>query len=213
MQTSSTRPVSLSIISLSLAGLLCATGTNAQASPSPSRDRPLTAAPQLSISGAFTTSLSIGETPKLVIDGPLDAVIVEADDHHIAISRAPGSRGEVKLRVVLKALDELELSGAQDLRASALNGKHLDLKFSGATKAVFAGNYETLDIELSGASKLDASELTARSVKVEMSGASKADLNATETLRVKASGASKVRYRGGANVETDVSGVASIRRI
>lgn len=180
---------------------------------SPSVERPLTSAHRLSLSGAFSTSLSVGPKPKLVIEGPAEQVVVKADDDRIRISRTSGRGDEVKLTIVVAGLEDLSLSGAQDFRAADLRGERLALDFSGASHAVFAGDCGALSIDLSGASKLDASELRARSVDLEASGASKADLNASETLRIKASGASRIRYRGEAKVETKTSGAASIRRI
>jgi hypothetical protein len=170
-------------------------------------------AKKVSISGAYTTELSIGDKPKITIDGPADQVLIKADKDKIEISRkADASPAEIKLTIVVVGLEDLDLSGAQKLKAKGLSGEKLELSFSGASDAELAGTCGKLEIDLSGASKLDASKLSAKAVDLEVSGASQVQVDASEQLRVEASGAAKVRYTGAAQVEKEVSGVASVEK-
>ncbi len=106
---------------------------------------------------------------------------------------------------------EIELSGASK-GVFITNATNYDIDLSGASTLEIEGKSQKIYAELSGASTLNAFSTDTKTASLTLSGASSGRVNVTQQLKVRASGASKVRYRGGASVESDLSGSSKVEK-
>jgi len=104
-----------------------------------------------------------------------------------------------------------KLSGAADLKVSALTGPKFAVESSGAADVTLDGTVDELLADMTGASDLKAKTLRARTVQISTTGAASAQVTASETLRVDITGAGDVTYFGNPKVEKHITGAGSIR--
>jgi phage shock protein PspC (stress-responsive transcriptional regulator) len=107
---------------------------------------------------------------------------------------------------------KVELNGATVLRTQDLNIDHLDLEVNGAAVVNLAGKGRLLEIESNGASTISAYEYDVEEVDLQISGAASCYIKASEQIKGKAAGLSRIRYKGKANVDVEVDGLASFKR-
>ena len=126
---------------------------------------------------------------------------------------------EMKIRITMPALRELDVTGAGNLRFRGFNEEEVDLKLTGAVIADGELDADRINVELSGVSFLDlkgkgrfmdaditgASGLRAYGYDVghcviDVHGASSAKVNVSETLEINKGMASRVSHRGNAEV-------------
>ncbi len=114
---------------------------------------------------------------------------------------------KVKAYIVTKALDQIEISGAAKLTASAINAPSLKFGVNGSVNAKLKGVADDFTIVASGSVKLDAAELIAKDVSITTSGSVDTEAHALESLDIKISGNGNVRYLGAPkHIETDIAG-------
>lgn len=194
---------------------------------------------QLSMGSAFTIHVQQGADFSVKATGELN----DLDDLETSISRSGvleiryrntwrNRRERMDIDIVMPSLRGVDFSGAS---VSTIEGfervRTLDYRLSGASKSVFTGSADRLNVDLSGAAELDlrgsggvlvgelsgASQLFAFDFPVEevdlgLSGASRARLRVAKLLKVDASGASSVRYQGTPTVDQRLSGGSSVTR-
>lgn len=190
----------------------------------------------LQVSGRFDVYLMQGPSSGLTViaDENLHELIESRVENGVLIIRSTRSiynAEELKLMISAAEFEELEFSGAVELRSKeTISGKNLRLSVSGAAEVEMDLDYERLSADLSGASEIiltgkvrkvrfdasGASELSLSNLEVEemdldCSGACEADVFVTKTLSVDASGAAEIEYRGNPVItKSDLSGAASI---
>ena len=178
--------------------------------------------------------------------GNYSAVTIQADENLLEHIESYVSNGKLKISskkkfshfeklnvyITMNALNGLELSGACEVRTEGqMQGKDVEMDFSGAVEAKVDLICEKLDVDMSGACELHlrgegqkakfetsgAGEINAEDFKteeceVDMSGAGEARVYATNKLDIDISGAAEVRYRGNpGEINQNVSGAASIK--
>jgi hypothetical protein len=124
-----------------------------------------------------------------------------------------GSRFEMSARVVMPALEQLDLSGASKLELSGFQGSELEIDTSGAVAIEGRDSrYDDLDLRMSGAGRTDLGGVTTTDAHIEVSGAQNVILRmAGGVLSGDVSGASHVEYFGTiASQDVDTSGIARI---
>jgi hypothetical protein len=116
-------------------------------------------------------------------------------------------------RVVMPALEAVDLSGATRLEISGFTGTELDIDASGAISIDSADSrYDELDLDISGAGEADLGGITATNARIDISGAQNITLRmAGGSLTGDVSGASEIEYFGTISAQdVDISGFASI---
>ncbi len=191
----------------------------------------------INVSGAFNVILTQGDAESVTVEAdenlhPIIKTKVKGNMLHINAKENIGWAKALNIYVSFKSLDEIDISGACELKATnslafsrlnleASGASEIDLDltaefigfdFSGASEAKFSGKVRECNFEVSGASEINAYDLIAEEIELQVSGASDAKLHATESLRVNASGASSVRYIGNPNVDSNVSGAGSVKK-
>jgi hypothetical protein len=140
---------------------------------------------------------------------------------------------KLKVKVKIKELKNLELSGACDVKtedellvdylkiqSSGAGNGHLQVKaikisseVSGAGDLHLSGTANLLKAKISGAGELKAYNLVCDSVKVDVSGSGTAKVNAEKSIIVQVSGAGNVIYKGEPiDRNVDISGAGSVRQ-
>lgn len=194
---------------------------------------------QLAMGSAFTIHVRQGATFSVKATGELN----DLDDLQTSVNRAGvleikyrntwrNRRERMDLDIVMPSLRGVDFSGAS---VSDVEGfekvRTLDYRLSGASKSVFTGSADRMNVDLSGASELDlrgdggvltgnlsgASQMFAFDFSVQeadlgLSGASRARVRVAKLLKVDASGASSLRYQGTPTVDQRVSGGSSVTR-
>lgn len=141
---------------------------------------------------------------------------------------------KLELYLTMQEFTAADLSGACELHSrGVLNGKDVNLDFSGAVEAelelncrklnadmsgacelTLIGNAEEAEFDVSGAGEINAEDFETRKCNIEMSGAGEARVFATKELNVDVSGAAEIYYKGDpAEIKRSVSGAATIEPI
>lgn len=203
------------------------------------RSLDLTNFDQLAMGSAFTIHVRQGASFSVKATGELN----DLDDLETSVSRSGvleiryrntwrSRRERMDIDIVMPSLRGVDLSGASVSDVEGFeNVRTLDYRLSGASKAVFTGSADRLNLDLSGAAELDlrgsggaltgnlsgasqvfAFDFPAQEVNLGLSGASRARLKVAKLLKVDASGASSVRYQGTPIVDQRLSGGSSVTR-
>jgi hypothetical protein len=219
---------------LFLAFLFCATSVLAQEqtfAPGPFH--------RLSVSGSTRIELTQGERDQVTVVGD-DKVMKnirlrhEAGRLHISTEEdwKFWNRDPVQLRITMKDLTRISISGASDIVAprpiraedlrldisgagevklAQLVAKSLRFNISGAgTGEIGAGSVEDLHLNVAGKGRLVMDKLRAKDGLVNISGVGNADVWVTDDLRVTVSGVGTVNYWGQPKLRQDISAIASI---
>ena len=174
---------------------------------------------ELQVGGIFKIKIVQGNTPKVVAKGresDLEKIKLEQNKHHLRINLKKGHYRNLKtivLEITTPSLEKINIGGACKLVASGFSEKRMSIDASGASKIELKnGQADNFNLNISGASKVKAYEFKVQSAKLELSGASQAYINVQNNLSVEASGASRVRYKGDPQVQSDNSGVSSVKK-
>lgn len=116
----------------------------------------------------------------------------------------------LRIDVAMERLDKVKLDGAVKATVGELRQGQIKARLHGCSRLELAGSLHNLEARLNGASALLAYELTAAHLVARLSGAARAEVNVQETLHFEGSGASQLSYRGRPQVQSEISGAASI---
>jgi Putative auto-transporter adhesin, head GIN domain len=152
-----------------------------------------------------------------VDDNLLPLFTTEVRDGTLFIGVAEGRRltwsGEgPRIKVTVRELRKLKVSGAVSVKATKLDTDSLSISISGAGSASIAGRSDNLSITVSGAGSLDAADLQTKRATIVVSGAGDVTVNANEELDARVSGAGTIRYVGSPKLQSKVSGAGTIEQ-
>lgn len=189
------------------------------------------------LSGALVVQLSQGKECNVLVEpeSAKDLVHIEVHDGTLHLKNTPNQkdrREKMVIKVTLKELDELSMSGATalmtmhqfgvenlSLEMDGASNANLNLKatklkgdFSGASNVTIEGSCENAELDISGAAQVNLTELSVKNAKVDNSGAGHAELSISETLKADGSGASTTYYKvssGAKSIRVDVNTTGS----
>lgn len=139
----------------------------------------------------------------------------------------------VKITIVVKDLNDVELNSAGELTITGLETEELEVSLSGAGNlklneiivsdllvslsgagsTTTSGQADTLRVIISGFGDFNGEDLHSQIADVNISGAGSANLWADDALDATISGAGSVNYYGAADVTKQISGVGNIRHL
>ncbi|MCU0425447.1 MAG: DUF2807 domain-containing protein [Candidatus Kapabacteria bacterium] len=166
--------------------------------------------------GGITVELTCQQEPKLEIVGEPEAVKTldtDISDGRLEISGAAWKYGKkaIVVRVSTPSVNDIEMSGANILKATRISTDVLTVELSGACVMEASGKVKKLRMEVAGASVVNVKDLIAEKVIVEADGACKAIVYAEKYLSATVSGVSKVLYVGEPKeISKDVCGLAKV---
>lgn len=192
----------------------------------------------LRVSGAANVLISQGESCTVSVEGKdedTSKVKLSLDNGVLVIATKGNLKDgdKLKVKVRVKDLKRLELSGASDVRMenemsldkleiqlSGAGNAHLKVKanrmnseVSGAGNLNLSGSANSMSSRISGAGELKAYNLNCDSVKVVVSGSGTAKINAVKSMDVQVSGAGNVIYKGEpTDRNVAISGAGSVRQ-
>lgn len=171
----------------------------------------------IELNGALDINVSFGDRQSVEVtldDNLFDNLELDVRGSTLTVDWEEDCKSHRKSRidVVLKRLEEIELSGAGDVRIDDFRGERFEFTLNGAGDLDMNGRVDELDISISGAGDVDTRDLEARDVSVRISGAGDADVRATESIRAAISGVGDIKYHGDPqDVSKSVSGIGRIR--
>jgi hypothetical protein len=183
---------------------------------------------EVNVRGQWQVVLARGDAWSVELSYPVELepyVYARAENEGlvIALTGQPGwwsdfgGRGNLRMtaRVVMPALDEVELAGASKLEMSGFTGKELEISATGASQIQAKEcRYDELDLRVTGAGSTDLSGLTATDAQVQITGAHSVTLTmAGGTLSGSVAGASSLKYYGNASENVRTAGPSSVRRV
>jgi hypothetical protein len=185
----------------------------------------------IDMQGLFDVRIIKGDQFAVELDGPErekgryeiyvngSTLVVDYDDKRKYFWKRDLKGNEVKIRIVMPELHDLDVRGAGKLSIRGFDEDDLDIQLTGAVMASGDFAADRLNVELTGASFLDltgsgrfmqaditgasglrAYEFPVAHCVVEAHGASMARVNVSETLEIKKGVASSVSHRGDAEV-------------
>ncbi len=193
---------------------------------------------EIDINGGFTVHLMACEDPFLEIEAhkdDVDNVKVSVRSGRLYVSQ----RNKVKkikpitLHIGVQELDKIILQGGINLTSDIplesrnldldvagginidleVNTNYLNIEAEGGVNIAICGVTDKADVELIGAGNLNAFCLAVDEMDLDIEGAGKANVNVINNLEISAEGVATVRYKGNPEVEKDVQGIASVRRV
>jgi Putative auto-transporter adhesin, head GIN domain len=193
---------------------------------------------RLEMGNAFNVTVRRAANFSLVATGDqtdiddLEAFVSQNDVLVLRYRNRRARRYQMDVRVSMPDLRGIDFSGAVNSTIEGFdNLRVLDIKLSGASKSTAAVSSERVEIDLSGASqlnlrgsglrlggtlsgasRLDAFDYGVEDADLDLSGASTGRVLVSKSLIVRASGASDVRYRGNAEVRSNLSGSSTVRK-
>lgn len=193
---------------------------------------------KVEISSAFEVTLTQGTTESLTIEAEdhyLSKIITEVKGGTliIRIENNTNVRGTLKANLTFIRLEGISVSGAVKLQGNgpmkfgkleldgsgaskvdlSFSASGVDADFSGASEITLSGSSGNFNLDVSGASKLDAIAFKTENCRLECSGASKVSVSVSGLLTIEGSGASQVSYTGNPEVNSDLSGASTLRKI
>jgi hypothetical protein len=173
---------------------------------------------KLDLSGAFDVIYDVGETTKVKIIGESNLLkYVKTENFGKTLSiftkKNISSNKKIVIYITNPPINEVNLSGANNLTIKNLKNDNLFINLSGAGNISINGTVDLLKANLSGAGKLDSKELEAHEVDIEISGTASADVFVTEKLNASVSGVGSINYYGNPKFTNNkISGIGSINK-
>ncbi len=120
---------------------------------------------------------------------------------------------DIKITINVKELNQLDISGSVDLKATGISGKELKIDISGSSDMNLAGTVDNLIFDIAGSADIEAGKLVAKNIKVEVAGSADLEVNAIDSLDSKISGSGEISYVGSpTKVNTRVAGSGTIKK-
>jgi hypothetical protein len=123
------------------------------------------------------------------------------------------SAGELTIDGLETGKLEVSLSGAGNLKLNGIAVEDLLVSLSGAGSTTASGTADELRVIISGFGDFNGSDLHSQNADVNISGAGSANLWVDKELDATISGAGSVNYYGEAKVTRQVSGVGSVKHL
>lgn len=193
---------------------------------------------ELDVNGGFTVHLMACEDPFLEIEAhekDVENVKVRVRNGRLYVSQKNKVKKikPITLHIGIQQLDKIVLQGGINLSSDIplktetldmevagginidleVNTDYLNIEAEGGVNLAICGVTDKANIELIGAGNLNAFCLAANKMDLDIEGAGKANVNVINNLEISAEGVVTVRYKGNPEVEKDIDGIASVRRV
>lgn len=176
---------------------------------------------KIQISGAYKVVVMQGNQDALKIttdSNIVPLVITQVKDKQLNIHNKKGISFSltkpVMIQVIVKNLQHIAASGANELILPNFDGRSLKIQTSGSIEANLSGKVGQLDMQISGSGQVNASNLVAKKVKIRLIGSGKVRVHATDQLDTKITGSGSIMYTGNPdNVGQSIIGSGTLERV
>jgi hypothetical protein len=181
--------------------------------------RNVSAFTSVDISGYYNVNISVGQPQSVVIkvNSNLQPYIESvARGKQLTIKSKKGyllrPQGIPEVDIVVPSLNQIDLSGNNNLVLTNYSGNSLALNFSGASQFSGQGVVNKLTIKASGNTSIDTEKLLANRVEIESNGYSKMAVYAKESLEVTIHGSAAINYLGDPKIKQVINGSGTITK-
>ena len=140
---------------------------------------------------------------------PVTITIVVKDLNELNLTSA----GEVIIEGLATEELNLSLSGAGNTKLREVSLQNLSVHLSGAGSMMASGTVDTLGLDISGFGSFNGKQLHGQTANVDLSGAGSATVWVDDQLDAEISGAGTVNYYGSANVSQRIYGLGSVTHL
>lgn len=189
----------LIIVSVSLTG--CFTASIKGSGNAVTEERKIDYVSKIEVDGNFNIEIISGEVSSLNIDAedniiPIIETKVEDEKLTIKLKEKITNLREIKIKITLHDLVDLESDGKSFISVKGLNTEELDVSSNGEGEISIEGKVDYLTVSLDGEGKFLAKDLQSKNAKVSLYGEGKAEINAKKSLKAKVKGEGSVDYYG-----------------
>ncbi len=171
----------------------------------------------IQIKGSSDLDITIGESFSVTVetdDNLLELLETEVRHGTLYVDFADGysvnTRIGSRLEITMPDLEELNLKGASDIRASGLNGKELSISIFGSGDVTLSGEVEDLEVDIRGSGDIDAKKLVAREAYISIKGSGDVGVAVDDFLDADIKGSGDITYYGDPKVKKRVWGSGDI---
>jgi hypothetical protein len=189
-------------------------GTSGQGAVS-SETRQVRAFTGIDVDAGIGLTVQIGPTQAVEVRAqqnilPLISTVVQGDQLTIRSTQSYNTSEGVMVTVTAPALDGVSESGGSQGTVGALAAASFTVKLNGGARLTAAGTATSVSVTANGGATADLSGLAAKTVTVDLNGGGTVTVDATETVDGSASGGAHLTVLGGAKVNVQTSGGASV---
>lgn len=222
-------------IAVAAATVAALTGCGVFAGAPTTQERQIEAAGVVQLKTGGDLVITIGE-PSLTISAGSNVIDRLTSDVHgdTLVLDAPGPNigglGEIRYALTLPAVSEVRvegsgdvevdfagadevrvtISGSGDVDARNLDAGSVTTEIRGSGEIDLAGEAGDLEVLIDGSGEVNAYELEARTASVTIRGSGEVDVFVLDELDVDISGSGTVRHKGGATVNSNISGSGDV---
>jgi len=181
--------------------------------------RPVEAATEVSLEGAFSAAITIGSSPSLILEGDeniLPVIRIERSGERLRVYADHSYRTEkaIAVALVLPALVRISADGSNSVTARGITAQQFAVRMSGSNNVSLAGRTDALSATLAGSGQLAAGDLDADRTTVTISGAGSGTVTARSRLTAEINGSGAIEVRGQpADRTVHVNGSGSVRYV
>ena len=175
------------------------------------------------------TAVALEGTGKLMIEQTgAESLTIEAEDNILPLLTSDVSGGTLRLgtrsntfvaptkpivyRLTVKNLEDIGVSGSDDVIAPNLTASTLTIGISGSGDVTIGGTTDRQDITVSGSGTYSAEDLESKTANVQVSGSGDVILRVSEALDASVSGSGSIAYIGDPTVTQQISGSGEITK-
>lgn len=174
----------------------------------------------INVSGYYNITVTVGKPQSLVVkmnQNLLPFIETTVKGEELTVKSKKGyilrPQGIPEMIIVIPSLNQIDLSGNNNLNLHAFMGSSLDLNFAGSTQFVGQGVVKSLNIEVSGNNYLDTQKLLADKVNLNSNGNAKIVVSAKDKLKIVISGDALVSYVGDPKISQTINGSGTISKL
>jgi len=163
------------------------------------------------ISG-FTAISLVGSANVDVAFGPVETVVVEAEDNILPVIETVLQKDvlvirtkfnfniqatePIQIHITMKSLDGISIPGSGNITVSGLNANSFSIDMPGSGNIIVDGISNSVDIVLDGSGNILCENLKAKDAKVTLDGSGNITVYASESLDASIKGSGDIHYGG-----------------
>jgi hypothetical protein len=165
--------------------------------------RQLAAFEQVKINGFYKVDITQGDQQSVTVttDSNIEPfVMTQVQGKVLTIYNKSGTKFKVQkpvlIQIIVKRMNHITASGANQITASNLNGDDLSVNIAGSNDLVLSGVMSHLAVEASGVCHLSAGDLNTLDVDIHTKGSCQVTVHAKRKLVSNITGNGDISYKG-----------------
>ena len=209
--------VLLALVIGSFVTVLAACGARGTSGSGPTRSeaRTVDAFTRVDVGNGIGVTVHVGGAQSVEVSAqenilPLIETTVEAGVLRIHSTESFTTSAEITVATSVSALDGISVSGGSQAQIDGLHSDSLDIALSGGARLSAEGRVAEVTLDASGGARADLVTLTVKVMSVTLSEGAMVSLSVKDQLTGSASGGAVATVAGGAALDVQTSGGASV---